>query len=46
MGGAYSTHWRHEKFVHHFSLENLKGRDNSEDLGVDVTIILERMLGK
>jgi hypothetical protein len=29
-----------------FSLENLKGRDHSEDLGVDGKIILEWTLGK
>jgi hypothetical protein len=27
-------------------LENLKGRDHSKDLGVDVRIILEWILGK
>jgi hypothetical protein len=27
-------------------LENLKGRDNLEDLGVDVKIILERIIWK
>jgi hypothetical protein len=27
-------------------LENLKGRDHSEDLGVDERIILEWILGK
>jgi hypothetical protein len=29
-----------------FWLENLKGRDHTEDLGVDGRIILERVLGK
>jgi hypothetical protein len=29
-----------------FWLENLKGRDHSEDLGVDGKIILEWILGK
>jgi hypothetical protein len=29
-----------------FLLENLKGRDNLEDLGVDEKIILEWILGK
>jgi hypothetical protein len=29
-----------------FWSENLKGRDHSEDLRVDVKIILERILGK
>jgi hypothetical protein len=28
------------------SVENIKGRDNSEDLGIDGKIILEWMLGK
>jgi hypothetical protein len=28
-----------------FRLENLKGRDHSEDLGVNGNIILERILG-
>jgi hypothetical protein len=27
-------------------IENLRGRDHSEDLGVDGSIILERILGK
>jgi hypothetical protein len=27
-------------------LENLKGRDNFEDVGVDVKVILEWILGK
>jgi hypothetical protein len=29
-----------------FWLENLKGRDHLQDLGVDENIILERILGK
>jgi hypothetical protein len=29
-----------------FWLESLKGRDHSEDLGVDGRIILKRILGK
>jgi hypothetical protein len=29
-----------------FWLENLKGRDHSEDLSVDGKIILERILGR
>jgi hypothetical protein len=29
-----------------FWLENLKGRDHSEDLDADESIILERILGK
>jgi hypothetical protein len=29
-----------------FWLENLKGRDHSEDLGIDGSVILEWILGK
>jgi hypothetical protein len=29
-----------------FCLENLKGKDHSEDLGIDGKIILECILGK
>jgi hypothetical protein len=29
-----------------FWSENLKGRDHSEDMGIDGKIILQRMLGK
>jgi hypothetical protein len=35
MGGTYSMHRRGEKFVQNFGQKNLKGRDHSEDLGVD-----------
>jgi len=35
MGGTYSTHGRHRKFVLIFRSKNLKGRDHSEDLGLD-----------
>jgi len=34
MGGTCSMHGRDEK-VMQFWLENLKGRDHSEDLGID-----------
>jgi hypothetical protein len=38
MGGACSTHERYEKCM----IENLKGRDQSENLGIDeMMIILE-----
>jgi hypothetical protein len=33
MGGSCSTHGRYEKCIK-YRLENLKGRDQSEDLGV------------
>jgi hypothetical protein len=41
-----STHGGDEKFVTKFGLQYLKGRDHSQDLGVDGTIILERILKK
>jgi hypothetical protein len=44
MGVTCSTYVRDEKY--NFWLKNLKGRDYSEDLGVDGTIILEWILGK
>jgi hypothetical protein len=44
-GSCSSTHGRDEKRIQNFWLENLKGRDNSEDLGVDGKIILH-ILGK
>jgi hypothetical protein len=34
MSGAYSTHVGDEKCVTQFLLESLKGRDNTEYLGV------------
>jgi len=39
-----STHRKDVKLIHW--LETLKGRAHSEDLGVDGSIILERILGK
>jgi len=39
MDGAYSTHGKTEMHTM-FGLENWKGRDNLEDLGVDGRIIL------
>jgi hypothetical protein len=46
MGEACSTHWTDGKCVKYFGHKNLKGRDHSEDLGVDGRIILELILGK
>jgi len=34
MGAACSTHGRYKKSICNFLLENLKGRDHLEDLGV------------
>jgi hypothetical protein len=42
MGGTFNMHGRDEIFW----LENLKGRDHSEDLGIDGKIILQWILGK
>jgi len=41
MGGSYSTHRRNQKCVQYPT-----ERDNLEDLGVDVTIILKCVLEK
>jgi hypothetical protein len=46
IGGACSTHGRHENCIEFFWLENLKGRDHSEDLAIGGRIILEWILGK
>jgi hypothetical protein len=48
MGRAYSAHGRDEKCIQYdvFWLENLKGRDQLEDLVVDVKIILYWILRK
>jgi len=46
MGGACNTHERFEKWIKKFWSENLKGRNHSEDLGIDGKIILERILWK
>jgi hypothetical protein len=46
MGGACSTHECNEKMHTTFLLENLKGRDHSEDMGIDGAKILEWILGK
>jgi hypothetical protein len=46
MGGVCSTHGRDEKFRQYFGWKKLKGRDHSEDLGVDGRIILDWILGK
>jgi len=44
MGGTRSTR-RSDECIQRW-LENLKGRDHSEDLGVDGRIISEWILGK
>jgi len=46
MGEACSLHGRDQKCIRNFWSENLKGRDHSEDLGVDGRITLEWALGK
>jgi hypothetical protein len=46
MVGAGSMHGTDEKMHRKFWLENLKGRDHSEDLDIDGLIILEWILGK
>jgi hypothetical protein len=45
MGASRSTYVKNEKRIT-FSSENLKGRDHSEDVRVDVRIILEWILEK
>jgi hypothetical protein len=40
------VHGRDEKCVHYFWLESVKGRDHSEELGVDGKILLAWILGK
>jgi len=44
MGGHVARMGRSEMYTRYWS-ENLKGRDHSQDLGVDGRIILGRMLG-
>jgi hypothetical protein len=39
-------HGRDDIFIQNFGLKILRGRDHSEDLEVDVKIILELILGK
>jgi hypothetical protein len=46
MGMACRTHGRYEKFTQNVGRKNLKGRDNSEDLGVDGRRRLEWILGE
>jgi hypothetical protein len=43
MGGSCSTHGKYEMYAR-FSSKNLKGRDHSEDTGVDGRIILDWIL--
>jgi hypothetical protein len=44
MGGECSTHGGRREIHTKFWSENLKGRDQSDDLGVDGRIILEWIL--
>jgi hypothetical protein len=46
MGGTCSTHGIHEKCIQNCCWGNLKGRGDSEDVGVDGMIILELTLLK
>jgi hypothetical protein len=46
MGRACTMHGGDEKCVQNFELGNLKGRDHSEDLGIDERIILKLFIGK
>jgi hypothetical protein len=45
MGGACRMHGSDKESIH-VGWKNLKGRDHSEDIGVDKKIILEWILGK
>jgi hypothetical protein len=40
MGGACSTNGYYEKWILKFWLDNLKGRDHSDDLGLDCVKII------
>jgi hypothetical protein len=44
--GACNTHGKEEKYMQNFWLQNLKGRNNVEELGIDGKIILEWILWK
>jgi hypothetical protein len=46
MGGGCSTHDSDETCVQNFGRKNLKGRDHTENLGIDGRLILKRILGK
>jgi hypothetical protein len=45
MGGACGTHGKDETCIQYSGWKTLKGRDHSEDLGIDGKIILEWILG-
>jgi hypothetical protein len=45
-GGLCSTHGGDEKFITRFWWGDLKGREHAEYLGLDVRIILKRILEK
>jgi hypothetical protein len=40
LGGTSSTHGRYQKYVQNFRSGNMKGRDQSKDLGVCGDIML------
>jgi hypothetical protein len=46
MSGACRTHGKDEKMHTKVLSENLKGRDQSEDPGVDGNMILKWIIGK
>jgi hypothetical protein len=46
MGGTFSKHGRHQKYVQNFLWETPKGRAHFEDTGGGEMIILRRILGK
>jgi len=46
MGRVYSTHGRDDESLQNFGRKNLNERDHLEDLSIDETITLERILGK
>jgi len=46
MGRACDIHWRGEKCIQYFGWNTIKGRDHSEDIGVDGRIMLEWILDR